>query len=450
MKRWWAGSACVALVVVAAVWVPAASAASRPQTHTQPLIVSRPLTHTHPLLGIQTNSYDWCGYDDSIDGPFTSVTATWTQPRVRASGATFTDAAFWVGLDGDNSDTVEQIGTEGYSEGVVGYDAWFEMYPAYPVTIDMSIHPGDVLTGTVTESGAATFTLSLVDHTSGKSFEAAQTMSVPPAVTSAEVIAEAPSSSSGVVALSDFGLVQFSACAFNGQPIGDFDWNRIGMLSWYDDAPVANAGPLGSDGASFIATSDLTAPHTQVTGAGASWHGRPVTLRFTAADDRGGTGVAYTEYSLDGGTTWTQGTSVVVPAPSDHSADGANEVLYRSADKAGNLETDESCIVRIDTRQPTPVASHAASAARGRTAQVRYEVTDPRPGSPTATVTITIRNARGALAKRVVLRHRRVDRELAYDFVCKLAKGRYRFTVSATDAAGNTQTAVASNTLVVH
>ena len=55
---------------------------------------------------------------------------------------------------------------------MAGYDAWYEMYPAYPVTIGMAIHPGDVLTGTVTctDPGSATFTLSLVDHTTGKSF----------------------------------------------------------------------------------------------------------------------------------------------------------------------------------------------------------------------------------------------------------------------------------------
>ena len=79
--------------------------------------------------GTVTTSYNWSGYDDSTEGPFATVTATWVQPRVHTTGATFTDAAFWVGLDGDNSDTVEQIGTEGYSEGVAGYDAWYEMYP---------------------------------------------------------------------------------------------------------------------------------------------------------------------------------------------------------------------------------------------------------------------------------------------------------------------------------
>ena len=187
MKHGWALLLCVALAVpVAGVLPAAAAAATRPATHTHPLIGSqptaavRPAVGTHPLAGTTTTSENWSGYDDSTDGPFTSVTATWVQPRVRTTGSTFTDAAFWVGLDGDNSDTVEQIGTEGYSEGVAGYDAWYEMYPAAPVTIGMSIHPGDLMTASVTQSGVATFTLALSDQTTGKSFQTVQMMSVVP------------------------------------------------------------------------------------------------------------------------------------------------------------------------------------------------------------------------------------------------------------------------------
>ena len=58
------------------------------------------------------------------------MTATWTQPKVKARVAA-TYAAFWVGLDGDGSHSVEQIGTMGYtSGGRAYYVAWYEMYPA--------------------------------------------------------------------------------------------------------------------------------------------------------------------------------------------------------------------------------------------------------------------------------------------------------------------------------
>ena len=459
MRRCVLGLTCAAaaLLVVSALPV-AAMAATRPATHTHPLVGSRPApgarpaVGTHPLLGTTTTSSNWSGYDDSTDGPFTTVTATWTQPRVRSTGATFSDAAFWVGLDGDGSDTVEQIGTEGYSEGVAGYDAWYEMYPAYPVTIDMAIHAGDVLTGTVTctDPVGATFELTLVDHTSGASFSIVQSMSTVPALASAEVIAEAPSNDNGdIVPVSDFGLVGFSDCAIDGRPISAFDWNQIDMTSDESGALVARTSALGADGASFTVTTDLTPPTTSVSGAGAGWHDKPVKLHFRATDNPGGQGVAYTEYSLDGGVTWTKGATATVPAPRNHSNDGVDKVLYRSVDNVGNVETPRVCRVRIDTRRPTPIAKWPAAAIRGARTALRFYVSDPRPGSPTATVTIRIRNARGALMKKAVLRAVKVDRAHDYDFACRLARGTYRFIVTATDAAGNRQTAAAVNTLVV-
>jgi len=468
--EWWLGVAMKRRPFVLAVACCAAAllmgatparAVARPDTHTHPLIGAHPAAGVGPITGLSagggtsrftgttTTSLNWAGYDDSTDGPFTGVTATWVQPAIRFAGATaFTDAAFWVGLDGDNSDTVEQIGTEGYSEGAVGYDAWYEMYPAAPVTIGMSIHAGDVMTASVAESGVATFTLTLVDQTTGKSFTTVQTMSVPPALASAEVIAEAPSSDSDVVPLGRFGLVRFTDCAFNGQPIGDFNWNQIDIVS-YADRTVAATRALDPDGAGFLVATDLTPPATRVSGAAPLWHHLPATLHFTATDNAGGTGVAYTEYSLDGGTTWATGDSVVVPAPADHSGDGPHDVLYRSADQAGNVEAARTARVSIDTDPPTPVADWPAHVRRGRVAALRYRIDDPRPGSPTATVTIRIFTSHDRLAKKITLVGQGVDRALACDFACHLARGRYRFVVSATDAAGNRQTATAANTLVV-
>ena len=289
MGRLLALLACLALAILTVAMLPSrAWAATRPATHTHPLVGPhvRPSVAARLAMGTTVTSSNWSGYDDSTDGPFTSVTASWVQPAIRNAGATFTDAAFWVGLDGDNSDTVEQIGTEGYSEGVAGYDAWYEMYPAMPVPIDMAIRPGDAITASVSESGAV-FTLSLVDHTTAVSYQTLQTMDVPPALASAEVIAEAPTDGDGnVVALGNFGTMSFSQCAFDGEPISDYDWNRIDMISenfnevfgTVSQALVAQALPLSSDGTSFSVTTDVTPPHTIVIGADPRWHRRPVTL----------------------------------------------------------------------------------------------------------------------------------------------------------------------------
>jgi len=450
------GSACAVVLVVMAALPSMAAAAPRPATHTHPLIGVPGSLGVHPdvgdgaVNGTSTSSYNWSGYDDSTDGPFTSVTATWTQPRVRVSGANVSDGAFWVGLDGDGSDTVEQIGTEGYSEGVAGYDAWYEMYPNAPVAIDMAVHPGDVFTGTVTCSPPATFTLSLVNHTTGATFTRVVTMTTVPALSSAEIIAEAPSDGMGdVLTISNFGLVQFSDCAIDGQPIAAYDWNKIDMLSMETDGLVTKASDLGADGASFWVTTDVTPPTTSVSGAGAQWRDKPVTLRFRATDNRGGQGVAYTEYSLDGGATWTKGDAVTVPAPRDHSNDGEHWVYVRSADKVGNVERKHGFKVLIDTRGPTVLAKWAATAQRGARTALSFCVADPRPGSPTATVTIALRNARGVPVKKLVVTGCRVGRKLACEFTCWLPKGRYSFRVTATDAAGNAQVAAGHNTLVV-
>jgi hypothetical protein len=438
MKRCW-GVLVLVLFVGAAVIAPTALAAGRP------VLGVRPTLHTRPLMGTVTTSQNWSGYDVA-GGPFTTVTATWTQPKARASGSTFSDTAFWVGIDGDGSGTVEQIGTEGYNEGVTGYDAWYEMFPDAPVTTGMAVHAGDVITATVTLTPPATFTLSLVNHTTAESFSTTQLMATPPALASAEIIAEAPSSGSGIVRLNDFTQCDFRGCAIDGQPLGAYDWNRIDMVS-ASGRRLDRTLSLGADAASFTVSTDVTPPVTIAHGAASVWHHSAVRLTFTASDV--GTGVASTQLSTDGGATYTAGQSLVIAALLDHSADGVHRVRYRSIDNAGNVEPHRVVRVGVDTQAPTPSAS-PARVGRGRTATLRYRIDDPRPGSPNATVRLTIRNARGKAVRHAVLQRQAVDTGLRYSFVCRLAKGRYTYEVDATDAAGNAQTVPAKTTLVVH
>ena len=101
---------------------------------------------------------------------------------------------------------------------------------------------------------------------------------------------------------------------------------------------------------------DRIAPTTMVHGADGLWHASPVTLRFTAADNAGGTGVVQTQYSLDGGP-WTKGSTLIVVAPRDHSGDGLHNVAYRSIDYAGNVELADRCQVKIDTTPPATTVS---------------------------------------------------------------------------------------------
>jgi cytochrome c len=108
---------------------------------------------------------------------------------------------------------------------------------------------------------------------------------------------------------------------------------------------------------------DTTAP---VTGAEVSgtpvegWYTGSVTVTLTAADEDGGSGVASTEYQLDGATAWTAYT-----APVPVAGDGSHEVRFRSTDEAGNVEAGKSVTVKIDSTAPVTSARFAPANDNG-------------------------------------------------------------------------------------
>lgn len=166
-----------------------------------------------------TTSENWSGYA-ATGGQFTSVSAAWTQPAVTCTGQD-TFSSFWVGLDGDGTQTVEQTGTEAdCASGTAAYSGWYEMFPADPVTYSNPVQPGDAMSASVTTSGDGTFTLTLTDQTQGWNQVTTQT-SATAQLGSAEVIAEAPSSTTGVLPLSNFGTVNFTDATANGAPLGN-------------------------------------------------------------------------------------------------------------------------------------------------------------------------------------------------------------------------------------
>jgi peptidase A4-like protein len=207
----------VSLVVVVLVAVPAAAGGGAAAVSQGPI---KKLT--------QSTSLNWAGYA-ATGGGFTSVTSTWTQPTAACTSAT-TYSSFWVGLDGDGSSTVEQTGTSAdCSGGSPNYYAWYEMYPKYPVNLSLAVRAGDSLTGTVSVDTHGRYTLTLRNNSTSQSFTTTQKGHG--ANYSAEAIAEAPSSRSGVLPLTNFGTASFSNTLVNGQPIGGFTYDRIDMAS---------------------------------------------------------------------------------------------------------------------------------------------------------------------------------------------------------------------------
>ena len=166
-----------------------------------------------------STSTNWSGYAVSGFGPYQSVSSSWRQPPVDCSKTPTGWSAYWVGLDGDTTNTVEQTGTEAdCSKGTAVYYAWYEMYPKYPVNYPNRVSEGDSLSASVTYLGNGYFTLTLSDSTRGWSHTTTQRLKAAK-LGSAEVIAEAPSGRGGILPLADFGTAAFSAATVNGLPL---------------------------------------------------------------------------------------------------------------------------------------------------------------------------------------------------------------------------------------
>jgi hypothetical protein len=176
-------------------------------------------------------STNWSGYAvTGAAGAFTSISASWTEPTGHCSGSR-KYSSFWVGLDGFNSNSVEQTGSEVDCSGRTAlYYSWYEMFPAAPVNYTNTVRPGDHFTASVTFSGTSTYTLTISDTTQGWSHSTVKSQSGL-SRSSAEVITEAPSSSSGVLPLANFGTVTYSASAANGTSLGSQAPTQIIMVN---------------------------------------------------------------------------------------------------------------------------------------------------------------------------------------------------------------------------
>jgi len=186
-------------------------------------LMTRPTSGNHiaTVGGRSTaESTNWSGYAvTGANGKFTSVSASWTQPTATCPSRTDQYAAFWVGLDGYSSDSVEQTGSDSDCVGTndPSYYGWYEMYPADPVYYTNTVKPGDAMSASVTFSGTETYTLVLKDTTQGWTQTVTKNESGFDR-SSAEVITEAPccTNSGGILPLSDFGTIKYTGSDANG------------------------------------------------------------------------------------------------------------------------------------------------------------------------------------------------------------------------------------------
>jgi hypothetical protein len=213
-----------------------------------------------------TTSENWAGYvvRAKNDKRFSRVTGEWTQPAVTCANSGQTEySAYWLGLGGDdeNSDALEQIGTEANcsASGSVSYYAWYELVPSAPVKIDLTIGAGDVLAARVAVSGDKV-TLVMIDRTTGRRFlKTLRMASTRPDTETAEWVTEAPSecadstlSNCATLPLADFGTVIFreahaSAGGYTGS-IASTRFRRVAITLESSATSSFGGGPGGNFG----------------------------------------------------------------------------------------------------------------------------------------------------------------------------------------------------------
>ena len=186
-------------------------------------------------------SVNWFGYV-ADSGGYTNVQSSWVEPSVDCSRGNGS-AVFWVGLDGWNSDAVEQTGTEAdCSNGSASYSAWWETWPTNTIqTYGDTLEPGDSLTAKVTFEGNDNYDIYIVDNTRGWSEDNHKQGASGADNQSAEVVGETPGYANNTYAnLPDFNSLTFTGSSVDGQSIGNVNPFAVDL--------VRNGDTLGTTG----------------------------------------------------------------------------------------------------------------------------------------------------------------------------------------------------------
>ena len=226
-----------------------------PTTGVAPITVTQPGTPA----SVTSSSSNWSGYVAS-GGTFTSVTATWAVPTVspNASGADAT----WVGIGGLQTRDLIQAGTQAMVDGsgTVEYSSWIEMLPASSRNVPLSVTAGDSVTVTITQKTATDWLIAMKNNTSGDTYNV--TVQYNSSNSSAEWVQEAPSVGRGLVALDQFGTLQFSGASAvrdgKSMSLSSLGAKAITMINGLGQA-IAQPSSIGTDGSSFtVSRTDAT------------------------------------------------------------------------------------------------------------------------------------------------------------------------------------------------
>jgi hypothetical protein len=189
---------------------------------------------------------------------------------------------------------------------------------------------------------------------------------------------------------------------------------------------------------SITLPADSTVPVTTVSGNDDVWHNVPVTLHFSAVFGVSG---GYTEWSTDGGATWTKSNIAAI------SQNGVITVSYRSISGSGVVEPTKSVTVKVSTTRPT-ITALSASVKRGHKVAIHFNITAVPPLASWVTIEIRTRSGHSLITKRYS--NVTTNADMSKSIRINLPKGKYNIRVGAIDQAGNVQLTRGTGTLTVH
>jgi hypothetical protein len=277
---------------------------------------------------------------------------------------------------------------------------------------------------------------------------------------------------SGYTVLRHDGATTTTACTTTSPTLTCNDLAPIGKTVTYGVVPTVGAHWTGQESTTTSFTYDNVAPNATASVSplanGVGWNKTAVTVTLTATDPAISSGVDHITYTIDSGSPVNAAgasTSFAV------SATGTHTVTFFAVDGAGNTESTNSIIVKIDPDAPLITNLKPVSGASGSWATINCssgnrlcaDVTDATSGMTTGTVTVSLTGTSGTNAGKCwngssfaappcTQRPMSVVSGSQYGSATSLTAalmgaGNYTMVVTATDAAGNVNTASSTFTV---
>ena len=205
---------------------------------------------------ISDTTENWAGYV-STGGSYTTISGSWKVPSVVASTDPVAADATWIGIGGDTSDDLIQVGTQNAVEdGQVTPGSFYEQLPntSQPIP-NLTVSAGDTITASIKEVAAGEWSISIEDVTNGDSYT--NTVAYNSSESSAEWVEEAPSDGNAIIPLDEFGSVAFTggSTTENGNTVSIAGSSAQALTMDNEEGQaLATTSALDSSGDGFVVT----------------------------------------------------------------------------------------------------------------------------------------------------------------------------------------------------